>query len=82
MTITLPSALDRLVKDKLSSGLFSNETEVICDALRRDLAQDSVSQWIQKQAEAGFAQLDEGDYADLSRDEILTRLSLRRSVNP
>ena len=81
MTITLPLALDRLVKDKVSSGLYSSETEVICEALQREFAQDAVSKWIQKQAAAGFVQLDQGECADLSREEILTRLSLRRSIN-
>ncbi len=81
MTITLPLALDRLVKDKISSGLYADESEVVCAALQRESAQDAVSRWIQKQAAAGFAQLDEGDFADLSREDVLARLSTRRAAS-
>ena len=80
MTITLPPALDRLVKDKVSSGLYANESDVVCDALRRELAQEAVTDWVRTQAEAGFAQIAAGECDDITRDELMNRLAKRRAA--
>ena len=80
MTITLPSALDRLVKEKVTSGLYANESEVVCDALRHEFAHDAVNQWVRQQAAAGFAQLDAGDCEDVTREELMARLAKRRAA--
>lgn len=80
MTIPQPLALEQLVEDKIRSGLYADESEVVCEALRHEFEQDAVSQWVQKQAAAGFAQLDAGDYADLTREDILAMLSNRRAA--
>ena len=80
MTITLPPALDRLVKDKVSSGLYANESDVVCDALRRELAQEAVTDWVRTQAAAGFAQIAAGECEDVARDELMIRLAKRRAA--
>jgi Arc/MetJ-type ribon-helix-helix transcriptional regulator len=80
MTITLPSALDRIVREKVNAGLYANETELVCEALRHEFARDLVHEWVRAQAAAGFAQLDAGEYEDISRDELMSRLAQRRSA--
>lgn len=77
MTIHLPSALDRMVRDKVLSGQFADETEVVCHALRSDMASDEVSSWIRAQAAEGFAQLDSGNHVDLTRDTLFAHLANR-----
>ena len=80
MTITLPTALDRLVRDKVASGLYADETEVVCEALRREFARDAVTEWVREEARAGFAQLDAGESEEITREEMLARLALRRAA--
>ena len=80
MTITLPPALDRIVRDKVNAGLYANETEMVCEALRREFARDAVQEWVRVQAAEGFAQLDAGEFENLSREELMARLAQRRAT--
>jgi len=80
MTITLPPALDRLVKDKVNSGLYSNESEVVCAALRLEFTRDSLNEWVREEAAAGFAQIDAGECDELTREELLQRLAKRHAA--
>ena len=79
MTITLPPALERLVKSKVDSGLYANEAEVVCEALRREFAHDVMHDWIREQAAMGFEQLDAGEFESITREELLERLTQRRA---
>ena len=79
MTITLPPALDRIVRDKVNAGLYASETELVCEALRREFARDAVHEWVRAQAAEGFAQLDAGESEELSREELMDRLAKRRA---
>ncbi|MFM2176902.1 MAG: Bacterial antitoxin of ParD toxin-antitoxin type system [Verrucomicrobiota bacterium] len=54
MTITLPRAWEQLIEDKILSGLYADESEVVCEALRHEFEQDAVSRWVQKQAAVGL----------------------------
>jgi antitoxin ParD1/3/4 len=78
MTITLPPALERLVREKVASGLYANETEVVCEALRHGLAHDAMAAWVREQAAAGFAQFDAGEFEEITREELMDRLARRR----
>jgi len=80
MTITLPPVLDRLVKEKVISGLYANESEVVSAALRHEFAQDAANQWVRQEAAAGFAQLDAGECEDITREELMARLAKRRAA--
>ena len=46
MTITLPPALERMVKEKVESGLYASEADVVSEALRREFSHDAVHQWV------------------------------------
>ena len=80
MTITLPPALSELMREKMASGLYADESEVVCEALRHEFGRDAVARWIREQATAGFAQLDAGEFEDLTREELMARLSQRRAA--
>ena len=80
MTITLPPALDRIVRDKVNAGLYASETELVCEALRREFARDAVHEWVRVQAAEGFAQLDVGEFEELSREEMMGWLAQRRAA--
>lgn len=77
--ITLPPALDRLVKNQVKSGLYASEVDVVCEALRRSFGHETTDEWIREQAEAGFTQLEAGQSDDLSRDDILAGIAKRRA---
>ncbi|MEO7319178.1 MAG: hypothetical protein ABIZ56_09335 [Chthoniobacteraceae bacterium] len=80
MTITLPPALDRIVRDKVNAGLYASGTDLVCEALRCEFARDVVHEWVRVQAADGFAQLEAGEFEDLSREELMGRLSQRRAA--
>ncbi len=75
MTIQLPPALDRLVRDKVASGLYNSETEVVCEALRREFDRETVEEQLRTQVAAGFAQLDDGEFEELTREEFFSRFA-------
>ena len=77
MTITLPPALERLVREKVGSGLYANETDVVCDALRHEFTHDAVHEWVRAQAAAGFEQLEAGEFEEITREELFSRLAQR-----
>ncbi|MDB6138821.1 MAG: type toxin-antitoxin system ParD family antitoxin [Verrucomicrobiaceae bacterium] len=80
MTISLSPALERLVHDKVASGLYANESEVVGEALRREFERDEVGEWVREQAAAGFAELDAGNSKEITRDELLAMLARRRAA--
>jgi antitoxin ParD1/3/4 len=80
MNITLPPALDRIVRDKVNAGLYASESELVCEALRREFARDAVHEWVRAQAADGFVQLDAGESEDISREELMARLAQRRAA--
>ncbi len=80
MTITMPPALDRLVREKVNTGLYANESEVICEALRRGFAHETMLGWVQGQAAEGFEQLDAGKFDDFTREELLAHLAQRHAA--
>ena len=70
MHVSLTPTLEKIVKQKVKSGLYNNASEVIRDALRRMIEEDNGKDWLRKQAALGFEQLDAGDVVELSREEF------------
>jgi antitoxin ParD1/3/4 len=74
MDVKLTPELERLVSDKVASGLYTSESEVIREALRllkdrdelRLLAIDDLRREVQK----GLNQLDRGDSVPLDPERI------------
>ena len=61
MHVSLTPKLEKMVKDKVDSGLYNNASEVIREALRLSAKVEAENAWLQKEAAIGFAQLEAGD---------------------
>ncbi|ARN83607.1 type II toxin-antitoxin system ParD family antitoxin [Methylocystis bryophila] len=68
MNVTLPPELERFVQDKIKSGLFDSEAEVVRAALRLMEDQDRPILWaegsIREKIAAGLASLKAGQGVD------------------
>ena len=72
MHISLTPELERSVKEKVQSGLYNNASEVIREALRRSLSQESENEWLKREAAIGYAQLEAGATVRIqTKDELL-----------
>lgn len=61
MHVSLTPELERIIKEKVESGLYRNASEVIREALRVALKVESESEWLKREAAIGFAQLEAGE---------------------
>lgn len=61
MNISLTPELEKMVQAKVASGLYNNASEVIREALRASLRQESENEWLRAQAAIGYAQLEAGE---------------------
>lgn len=80
MNVSLTPELERLIRDKVASGEYVSESEVVSEALRLLVLQD---QRYQRKVEALQAKIQQGiDDLDAGRaspiDEAFTRLRARR----
>jgi antitoxin ParD1/3/4 len=60
VNISLTPELENAVKAKVASGLYSNASEIIREALRESLRREHENDWLQREAAIGYAQLDAG----------------------
>jgi antitoxin ParD1/3/4 len=80
MNISLTPELEQLVKSKVESGLYHSASEVIREGLRllreQDLLQEARLQELRAQVQAGFRQIEQGDYIEYaSPDEFSARIT-------
>jgi antitoxin ParD1/3/4 len=61
MHVSLTPELEKMIKEKVESGLYNNASEVIREALRVALKVESENEWLKREAAIGFAQLDAGE---------------------
>jgi len=78
MHVSLTPALEKHVRKKIDSGLYNNASEVVREALRLMIEQESGLSWLRKEAALGFAQLDAGEIEELNREQFLHRVKKRR----
>lgn len=79
MQVNLTPELDRLVEEKVASGLYENPSEVVREALRLLFEQEPLLGWLRREARHGFEQLDAGEAVDLTREEFLSQMHERHS---
>ena len=79
MQITLTPALDRMVEERVASGLYESSSEVVREALRLLFERESALEWLRRQARPGFEQLEAGEAFDLTREEFLSEMRQRHS---
>ena len=61
MHISLTPELEKIVNDKVDSGLYNNASEVIREALRLAAKIEAENDWLKREAAIGFAQLEAGE---------------------
>lgn len=77
MQINLTPELDKLVEEKVASGLYENPSDVVREALRLLIEREPLFDWLRQEARRGFDQLDAGETVDLTREEFLSQMRER-----
>jgi putative addiction module CopG family antidote len=76
LSITLPNDMADVVKEKVRSGEYVSESEVIRDGLRALLARDrEVENWLVQQVGPAYDALKADPSRALSPDEVRARLA-------
>ena len=74
MQVTLTPELDRIIEEKVASGLYESPSEVVREALRIMLEREYTMDWLRREAKPGFEQLDAGDVVDITREEFMAQM--------
>lgn len=75
LSITLPNDMADLVKDKVRSGEYASESEVIRDGIRALLARDrAVESWLHSQVGPAYDALKADPTRVLTVDQVRARL--------
>lgn len=81
MNISLTQELERLVQSHVDSGLYNNASEVVREALRLFLKENSLNiaydNWIKTEIREGVKEADAKDFVDSSAEDVISR-SLKR----
>jgi antitoxin ParD1/3/4 len=80
MNVSLTPELDTYVQEKVKTGMYHSASEVIREGLRllreRDALQEIRLRELKQQVQAGFAQIERGEYIDFaSPDEIVSHIA-------
>ncbi|MDP3872870.1 MAG: type II toxin-antitoxin system ParD family antitoxin [Methyloversatilis sp.] len=76
LSITLPNDMADVVKEKVRSGEYASESEVIRDGLRALLARDrAVESWLVQQVGPAYDALKADPSRALSPDEVRAQLA-------
>ncbi len=80
MNVSLTPELDRLVKQKLKSGMYKTASEVVREALRLLKQRDEQFQRLRADVQAGLDQIERGassDYSATSLRDLASRVKRR-----
>ena len=77
MQVKLTPELDRLVEEKVASGLYESPSEVVREALRLLFEREPALDWLRQEARRGFEQLDAGEAVEIEREEFLAKMHER-----
>jgi len=76
MSITLPKDMADMVKDKVQTGEYASESEVIRDGLRALMARDrAVESWLHTQVGPAFDALKADPSRAVTADQVRARLA-------
>jgi putative addiction module CopG family antidote len=76
LSITLPNDMADVVKEKVRSGEYASESEVIRDGLRALLARDrAIESWLAQQVGPAYDALKADPSRALTADEVRARLA-------
>lgn len=78
LSITLPHEMAQMVKDKVASGEYATESEVIRDGLRTLAARDAaVERWLREEVAPTYDELKAHPERTVSLDEAFDGFSAR-----
>jgi antitoxin ParD1/3/4 len=78
LSITLPHELARMIRDKIDSGAYANESEVIQDGLRALQTRDAVvERWLLDAVVPVYDRVASGEEKLLDVDEVVSGLLSR-----
>lgn len=78
LSITLPLEMAQMVKDKVASGEYATESEVIRDGLRSLVARDAaMEKWLRDEVVPTIEALDTGTMSTMPLEEVRKRLHTR-----
>jgi antitoxin ParD1/3/4 len=76
LSITLPTSMAAVVKEKVANGEYASESEVIRDGLRALLARDrAVDTWLQEQVGPAYDALRADPSRAVTIDDVRARLA-------
>lgn len=80
LSVTLPTEMAQAVKDKVRSGEYASESEVIRDGLRALLARDrAVDAWLVQQVGPAYDALQADPSRAVSADNVRARLAAKQA---
>lgn len=78
LSITLPHEMAQMVKDKVASGEYATESEVIRDGLRTLAARDAaVERWLREEVAPTYDEVKAHPERTVSLDEAFERFNAR-----
>lgn len=76
LSITLPNAMADALKERVASGAYASESEVIRDGLRALFARDeAVEAWLQTEVAASYDELRADPTQAISADDMRAQLA-------
>lgn len=75
MIITLPTEIEKIVAEKVSSGEYESADEVISSGVRLLEAREKGTEALRKEIMRGFDDIQEGRFSTFSTDEELENFS-------
>ena len=75
MIVTLPTEIEKIVAEKISSGAYQSADEVISKSVRLLEAKEKGIEALRREIMRGFEDIQEGRYTILSSDEELENFS-------
>ncbi|WER48919.1 type II toxin-antitoxin system ParD family antitoxin [Cupriavidus sp. WKF15] len=80
LSVTLPTEMAQAVKEKVRSGEYASESEVIRDGLRALLARDrAVENWLREQVVPAYQALKADPSRALTADQIRAGLAAKHA---
>lgn len=82
-SITLPNEMSDALRQRVGSGQYASESEVIRDGLRTLFARDQVLEsWLREEGVSAYDALVTAPSAVVSVDEVRARLSAKHAERP
>lgn len=76
MSITLPIKMAQMVKDKVATGEYATESEVIRDGLRALMARDlALDDWLRREIAPAYDAIRQDPSRGASPDQVRSRLA-------